>query len=163
MPERIPQSPGSPLQREPHGGAFREPAVRCRPAWLGMEAPLHRRVAKDIRCGHQPHSLVVRHSISHHFITAFNDEALMFADKLVKNGYATWKPGWNMEELKKTPHNWQIAINDIRISFWIESSLRCCVHPQLPTRDRRSFPDISASSVSGPFLTISLLSHGWTR
>jgi sensor domain CHASE-containing protein len=47
---------------------------------------------------------------------AMNNEALTFAEKLVKNGYATWKDGWNMEELKKTLHNWQTAINDVRMT-----------------------------------------------
>src|SRR5271170_7005021 len=47
---------------------------------------------------------------------AVNNDALMFADKLVRNGYATWKPGWNIDEVKKTLHNWQTAINDNRIT-----------------------------------------------
>jgi hypothetical protein len=35
-----------------------------------------------------------------------NNEALVFAEKLVSEGYATWKPGWDMEKLKQTIHNW---------------------------------------------------------
>jgi len=31
-----------------------------------------------------------------------NNEALVFADKLVDGGYAIWKPGWDMEKLAQT-------------------------------------------------------------
>jgi hypothetical protein len=36
-----------------------------------------------------------------------NNEALVFAEKLVDGGFATWKPGWNMEKLKQTIHEWK--------------------------------------------------------
>ena len=47
---------------------------------------------------------------------AVNNEALAFANKLVNNGFARWKPGWNREEVKKTLHDWQTAINDNRMT-----------------------------------------------
>lgn len=36
-----------------------------------------------------------------------NNEALVFAEKLVNEGYATWKPGWDMEKLRQTIHDWK--------------------------------------------------------
>jgi CRISPR/Cas system-associated protein Cas10 (large subunit of type III CRISPR-Cas system) len=36
-----------------------------------------------------------------------NNEALVYAEKLVKGGYATWKPGWNMEKVKQTVDEWK--------------------------------------------------------
>jgi hypothetical protein len=47
---------------------------------------------------------------------AVNNEALMFAEKLVNGGYATWKPGWDMEKLRHTIHDWQTAINANRMT-----------------------------------------------
>lgn len=35
-----------------------------------------------------------------------NNEALIFAEKLVKAGYATWKPGWDMDKVKQTISGW---------------------------------------------------------
>jgi hypothetical protein len=46
---------------------------------------------------------------------AVNNEALLFADKLVKNGYATWKLGWDGDKLKQAMHDWQSAINANRL------------------------------------------------
>jgi hypothetical protein len=46
---------------------------------------------------------------------AINNESLVFADKLVNAGYATWKQGWNMNEVRKTLHNWQTSINANRL------------------------------------------------
>jgi hypothetical protein len=36
-----------------------------------------------------------------------NNEALVFAEKLVNDGYASWKPGWDMEKLRRTIHDWK--------------------------------------------------------
>lgn len=36
-----------------------------------------------------------------------NNEALVYAEKLVKGGYATWKPGWNMEKVKQAVDEWK--------------------------------------------------------
>jgi hypothetical protein len=41
---------------------------------------------------------------------AMNNEALMFAEKLVNGGYARWKPGWDKEKLKQALHDWRTAI-----------------------------------------------------
>ncbi len=38
-----------------------------------------------------------------------NNEALVFAEKSVSEGYATWKPGWDMEKLKQTVRDWKHA------------------------------------------------------
>jgi len=35
-----------------------------------------------------------------------NNEALAYAEKLVNGGYATWKPGWDMDKLKQTINDW---------------------------------------------------------
>ena len=42
---------------------------------------------------------------------AMNNDALMFAEKLVTNGFAVWKPDWDKEKLKQALHSWQEAIN----------------------------------------------------
>lgn len=46
---------------------------------------------------------------------AVENETLMFAEKLVNGGLAKWKAGWNEQEVKKTIHNWQTAINANRM------------------------------------------------
>jgi hypothetical protein len=48
-------------------------------------------------------------------IHAMNNESLAFAEKLVKGGFAVWKPGWDMEKLRQTLHDWQTAINASRM------------------------------------------------
>jgi len=47
---------------------------------------------------------------------AVNNEALMFAEKLVNAGYATWKPGYDMEKVRRTIHDWRTAINANRMT-----------------------------------------------
>jgi hypothetical protein len=45
-----------------------------------------------------------------------NNEALVYAEKLVDGGYATWKPGWDREKLSQTIHDWKQPLNAIRRS-----------------------------------------------
>lgn len=47
---------------------------------------------------------------------AVNNEVLMFADQLVKNGFATWKTGWDVAQVNQTIHDWQTAINHNRVT-----------------------------------------------
>jgi hypothetical protein len=47
---------------------------------------------------------------------AMNNEVLLFAKKLVDEGYANWKQGWDMEKVKKAMHDWQTAINSERLT-----------------------------------------------
>ena len=47
---------------------------------------------------------------------AVNNDSLMFASRLVENGYATWKPGWDMAKVKKALHDWQSSINADRVA-----------------------------------------------
>lgn len=42
---------------------------------------------------------------------AVNQESLKFADKLVNNGFAVWKPDWDINKLKQELDKWQEAIN----------------------------------------------------
>jgi len=42
---------------------------------------------------------------------AVNQESLKFADRLVKNGYAVWKSGWDMTKLQQELDKWQEANN----------------------------------------------------
>ena len=47
---------------------------------------------------------------------AINKEALAFANKLVENGFATWKPGFDLAKVQQVLHDWQKAINENRIT-----------------------------------------------
>jgi hypothetical protein len=36
---------------------------------------------------------------------AVNNLTLMFAEQLVANGFATWKPGWDRDKLNQATHD----------------------------------------------------------
>jgi hypothetical protein len=42
---------------------------------------------------------------------AVHQDCLKFANKLVENGFAVWKPEWDMDKVKKELDTWQQAIN----------------------------------------------------
>jgi hypothetical protein len=42
---------------------------------------------------------------------AVHQDCLKFADKLVKSGFAVWKPDWDMDKVKHELDAWQQAIN----------------------------------------------------
>lgn len=41
-----------------------------------------------------------------HTNSVVNNAALVFAEKLVKTGYATWKPGWDMDKVTRAIDGW---------------------------------------------------------
>jgi len=47
---------------------------------------------------------------------AVNNESLKFADELVTNGFAVWKPDWDKEKVKQALEAWQKAINANRLA-----------------------------------------------
>jgi hypothetical protein len=46
---------------------------------------------------------------------ALNNEALMFAEKLVENGFAVWQPEWDRDKLAAALRQWQSTINSNRL------------------------------------------------
>ncbi len=46
---------------------------------------------------------------------AVNNESLRFADDLVNNEFAVWKPGWDRAKVKQALEDWQKAINANRL------------------------------------------------
>jgi hypothetical protein len=40
-----------------------------------------------------------------------HQDCLKFANKLVKNGFADWKPDWDMDKVQQELDNWQQAVN----------------------------------------------------
>jgi hypothetical protein len=46
---------------------------------------------------------------------AVNNESLKFADELVSNGFATWKPEWDKTKLTQAIQSWQNSINANRL------------------------------------------------
>lgn len=47
---------------------------------------------------------------------AVNNESLKFADELVSNGFATWKPEWDKAKLTQAIQSWQNSINANRLN-----------------------------------------------